>query len=284
MTLLQNQAATALAHFILMCSDPKAQHRINPSEKIVKNLCAFLCQDTQVTPVFNDQKDSERAFWASFPELEEEVLNGTPPDAAETGPAQIVAKGAEGTLGILSRILGDHLLQQLPKLDSCMHDGLRDSYTGSMSSVELLEFFWTLIVFVAAGAAAGDGHLRQSQHGGQDAIDAMTVLAAVAQLVHPSLHPNIAESFGPLSKAICSSYAVIRSTASKCMARLCVAVPVEGLSFVVKHLLPSMTNPKDLDARRGVAELVSSAPISCAHCKILNSDSPRLQWQIWWLV
>lgn len=63
-----------------------------------------------------------------------------------------------------------------------------------------------------------------------------------------------------LLKALTSRYPVIRSVASECTSQICEAHPVKALHAVVTVALPLLSDMQRLESRRGVLELISSAP------------------------
>lgn len=123
---LQELSASDLASFIVFCSKAGAALKTNPSDKITKNLCSFLCQDPQETPLFDKVKTSTRPIWAPVDELDDQPPSETP---QENKNALLTRRGAEMAIQALSRRLGDQLFLQQPKLKSCMEDALKTVFS-----------------------------------------------------------------------------------------------------------------------------------------------------------
>jgi TATA-binding protein-associated factor len=121
--------------FINICSSPRLSGRANPSDKIIKNLATFLCQDSTQTPVFAQQKSATAGILtladkpargvAAKDSKEEPVV-----ESEEVIKARLVRRGAQLALAELSAQFGRELIERVPKLWSCMTEGLESTFSG----------------------------------------------------------------------------------------------------------------------------------------------------------
>ncbi|GAA5936334.1 DNA-binding ATPase [Sporobolomyces koalae] len=243
---LQARSAYAIAAFIDYCSSPASTLRANPSEKLIKNLCTFLCQDVTRTPIFASAKQSR----AGILTLEYEPARGTAPtakelkekqlldDTEENRSAKLVFRGAELALQNLSSRFGMSLIERVPKLWSCMTDA-------------------ALQVFASGDIAQADALLDADDTLGQDLLDSLTVLPAAGLHLSPGLRPRLAEILPALAIGTRSKFAVVRFAVAKCLAMLCDIVPEQAMKHIIEGVVPSVSDPINVNHRRGAVELIS---------------------------
>lgn len=104
-----------------------------------------------------------------------------------------------------------------------------------------------------------DAILASDDERGQDLLDCLTVLPTGAQKLGESLHGRLTALFAALALATQSQFAVVRYAVAKCFAALCNIVPTEGLRAVVEGVVPFMSDPLNVNNRRGAIELISRA-------------------------
>lgn len=124
---LQSRSAVAVASFIEFC----VQHNIaQPPDKIVKNLCTFLCQDVEQTPTFAFTRHTTKGILSfeappktgderKVKEVPKEALS--PEDAAKT---RLSRRGAGLAFDQLSAKFGSRLLEVIPAMWHSMSGGL----------------------------------------------------------------------------------------------------------------------------------------------------------------
>ena len=119
----------AVASFIDFCS----QHRLaQPPDKIVKNLCTFLCQDIENTPafVYTRQTSGILSFQAVFKPPSQRNGKENAKDKSDGQPADDVLKarlsrrGAGLAFDQLSIKFGPRLLEVIPAMWHSMAGGL----------------------------------------------------------------------------------------------------------------------------------------------------------------
>jgi TATA-binding protein-associated factor len=133
---LQSRSAQAIANLIELCSAPDSSVRINPSDKLVNNLCAFLCQDVSKTPIFATSKLIDAGI-LSLRYKPARGLAGKVPkievDSEEVVASKLVFRGAQLALTALAAKFESKLLERVPKLWGCMSDAIVSTFASGES-------------------------------------------------------------------------------------------------------------------------------------------------------
>lgn len=119
---LQTRSAVAVSSFIDFC----ALHGLSqPPDKIVKNLCTFLCQDVERTPTFAYHKKYLSAT-LSFQNASKAVENNVSEDekAENREKARLSRRGAGLAFVELSTKFGAKLLEVIPNMWQSMAGGV----------------------------------------------------------------------------------------------------------------------------------------------------------------
>jgi TATA-binding protein-associated factor len=95
---------------------------------------------------------------------------------------------------------------------------------------------------------------------GQDVIDSLSVLEAVAPTFHAELWPKLIEIFPIFILALRSRFAIIRQCAARCFAALCNVITAEAMRYVIEHVVPLLGDPLVLTNRQGACELIYRRP------------------------
>lgn len=121
---------------IEICSAPDSPIRLNPSDKLVKNLCTFLCQDVTKTPIFATSKSIDAGI-LSLRYKPARGLAGKEIKALEESEqvvaSRLVFRGAQLALSELATKFESKLLDQVPKLWGCMSDAISSTLDSSSS-------------------------------------------------------------------------------------------------------------------------------------------------------
>src|SRR5882762_2159351 len=116
------RSAEAVASFIEFC----VQHNLSqPPDKIVKNLCTFLCQDVEKTPTFAFMRKHLSAilsFQNPSAATDPGPKDGSKGDSIEK--ARLSRRGAGLAFVQLSTRFGPKLLDAIPKMWQSMAGGL----------------------------------------------------------------------------------------------------------------------------------------------------------------
>lgn len=146
---LQNRSAIAVASFIEFCVD----HNISqPPDKIVKNLCTFLCQDVEHTPTFaysrhvtdgilSFQTPDSSAVSKSSKELLSEKDKLESEKSQDAKRAAVARRGASQAFQQLSAKFGPQLLEVIPNMWISMASGLLSAcHTGKSWQTACIQF------------------------------------------------------------------------------------------------------------------------------------------------
>ncbi|TKY89152.1 hypothetical protein EX895_001683 [Sporisorium graminicola] len=237
---LQVRSARSVAKLIEYCVSPAAKS--NPSDKIVKNLCAFVCQDTTRVAIFAASKNAR-----------EGILSMNEPAVAPRGPGRASAKdepveseeviqgklirrGAAAALAQLADLFGEKLFDAVPMLWQCMSNSLLSTFGSS--------------------AAGADALIAKQDDLGQSILDACAVLDVNLPNLKGSLCDKVIELLPALTLAIQSEFAVIRSAAAKCFAVVASCLTEVALKHAVEQVVPLVGDAASITNRQGAVELV----------------------------
>ena len=228
---LQQRSAFALATLIGRYADTG---RRGPADKITSNLVKFCCVDTSETPEFHRNRELDNVILS----LRKEEDRKDHADAAkfdrEAREARIMRRGAKGALDQVARTFGAKLLDKVPILRGLMEDALQRALAADLPP-EIMN---------------ADNNL------GQEVVDALSTIRALVPSFDPGLHPYVISLLPLIIKALQSTFAVLRYAAAKCLAMICSAITVQGMTALVEQILPSISNPLDLRRRQGVIECI----------------------------
>lgn len=224
---LQQRSAQAVADLIHQLY--KAE-KMGAADKIIKNLCGFLCVDTSEVPEFHHNAQ----FRDIVLSLKKEEAKTDPTDIAIHGKAvhdaRIKRNGALLSFDSLLAIYKERLFDEVPKLKLLM-----------MEPLKLLN---------ATDEVIGD------EVKGQSVVDALGILRALLPKLHPSLHGDVVGNLELLLPGFTSELSVFRYSASKCFATLASVCPVPCFTFLVKSVLPMLSNAGDVRERQGAIETI----------------------------
>lgn len=226
--LLHERTANAMAHLI---SELNRIGKKAASDKILKNLCAFLCVDTSEVPEFIHNAKLQDNILS----LRKEEATKDPADIAAheraVHEAKIKRSGALLTMERIIAAYGDTLMEELPKLKEILFGPL-----------ELLEKY--------------DGTIIEDESEGQSIIDALGVLRAILPKLSPKIQQSCDSILPLLLSGLKNKLAVFRYSASKCFSTLCSVLPSRSFPFMVKSILPMLNNASAFKERQGAIETV----------------------------
>ncbi|KAF8969946.1 SNF2 superfamily chromatin remodeling protein [Flammula alnicola] len=238
---LQNRSAVAVASFVEFCVE---QSISQPPDKIVKNLCTFLCQDVDQTPTFaysRKRTEGILSFQVSTaPVVKAKDSNGDlerseSEKSQEARNARLARRGACQAFQQLSAKFGPRLLDAIPNMWQSMAGGL-------LSACQ-------------TDSAQQSDALIEKQHG-QDVIDSLSVLEDVTPTFHQQLWPKLYEIFPMIDLALQSRFAIVRQAAARCFATICDLMTPEAMRYVIEKIIPLLQDPLVLTNRQGATELI----------------------------
>lgn len=204
----------------------------NAADKIIKNLCAFLCVDTSEVP----ELQHNLQFTNTVLLLRKEEAKTDPADIAAHEKAVAAAKikrhGAMLALLALIDMYKAELFDKVPKLRALMLDNLDDL------------------------AGVPDKELVADEARGQAVIDALGILRALLGKLDPLLHAVVEEKLPVIVGGLKLEFAVFRYLSAKCFATVALVMPAKAFMIMVNQVLPMLGNGGDVTQRQGAIETI----------------------------
>ena len=224
------------------CNSPSFSGKVNPVDKVIRNLFTFLNQDTAITPVFK-------------PEIaEESMILSINADRTATPSARTTAHGVamneESEEQIVMRITRRGALQAFKSLAGQFGAELFDSVPKVWEGISM-----ALLSTYNTDVANAEKSLLDGSKG-QDVVDSLTSLSLIVPFLDSRLDPQMSTLFRPTIAALSSSYPLIRNAASKCLAGICATLTDDGMRQVVDHVVPLVSDAKRVQSRQGAVETI----------------------------
>lgn len=226
--ILQNRAADTIVHLVDLFG---LAGKAGATDKIIKNLCAFLCVDTSEVPEFHFNEKVEDNILS----LRKEEARTDPADVIahqkEVKAAKIKRTGAQTALqGMLTKF-GDQVFEKCRKLEQVMFGPLQ---------VEL---------------DPAKVYLPEDTSG-QSVVDSLSIIRALVPSLSPKLHNYIIDILPSVFTHLGSRFAVVRYAAAKCFATICATLPLQAIPELVRVVLPMLNDPLSLQRRQGAVECI----------------------------
>lgn len=229
---LQRRSAAAVAGFVGHLVNVNRTVVVN---KVVGNLVKFYCMETAETPEFHGHAHIETGILTL--KKDEDIRDH--PDAAkfaeESRAARITKRGAREALEQIAEKFGPDVLEKVPILRDLIESPIRRAFTADVLPAEI---------------ADDDGTF------GQEVVDACSTLRALVGKLHPGVQGFVKDLLPLIAKALQSKLYVLRYVAAKCFATVCSVLPVEGITMLVEHVLPTISNPSNVHWRQGAIECI----------------------------
>lgn len=229
---LQARSAVAVADLVALCSRPDA--RTNPSEKIVRNLCAFVCQDTTHTAEFVTRKAAGDGI-LSLSELESGQRSSEEIEPA-IAAGQLIRRGAETALQHVCHKFGAALFEQVP--------ALWESATAA-------------VLTLFGGRIADADALRADDEKGQAVLDACSVLEVIVPHIDPALYTRLDPLLGALVAMVQCGVAVVRAAGARCFSVMARSATEASMCTLVRDAVALLGDARNLINRQGAIELIS---------------------------
>ncbi|ORX38663.1 hypothetical protein BD324DRAFT_645173 [Kockovaella imperatae] len=239
MEVIQIRAARSVAGFVAYAYSPRFAGKVNPVDKVVKNLFTFLNQDTSMTPVFNPAIDTNQII----------SLSEDKP-ASVTRAAGGVTVAEETEEQILMRVTRRGALYAFKRLADEFGPRLFDTVIKVWEGLAS-----PLNVFSTADPEEVNKQLLEGQNG-QNAIDALSSLRLTVPYLDQSLHDQLSDLFPLVISALGSFHPQIRNAAAKCIAGMCDYMTDQGMRRVVDHIVPMVSDAKQVCSRQGSVEAI----------------------------
>ncbi|CAH2353064.1 TATA-binding protein-associated factor Mot1p [[Candida] railenensis] len=227
--ILQLRSAQAVANLI---KELNGASKKGAADKIVKNLCAFLCVDTSEVPEIHHNI----RFKDSILSLRKEEAKTDPADIAAheraVHQARIKRNGAMFALDSLLKLYGPETFIKVPKLKEIMLEPL-DLLANDKEETYIAD-----------------------QLKGQSIIDSLGIVRALLRRLDTSLYDEITDRFTSLLPGLQSDYSIFRYSTAKCFATICSVVPTKAFTFLVQSILPMLNNAGEVKERQGAIECI----------------------------
>ncbi|ODQ82572.1 hypothetical protein BABINDRAFT_164345 [Babjeviella inositovora NRRL Y-12698] len=204
----------------------------NIADKIVKNLCGFLCVDTSEVPEFAPNKE----FSDEILSLRKEEAKTDPVDIArherEVLFARIKRNGGKLALESILKYYGSELFDKVPRL--------KDAMLGPLALLQNQTF----------------ATLKEDDLKGQTVVDSLGILRALIPKIDSLLHGEITAKLPEMLTGLRSDFSVFRYSTAKCVATLCATIPSRVFPFLVNSIIPMLNNAGEVKERQGAIECV----------------------------
>lgn len=248
---LQTRSAVAVASFVDFCVQ---RNLAQPPDKIVRNLCTFLCQDIDQTPTFAYTRKHTNGV-LSFRKVQPETNGKDAPSPEEANRARLSRRGAGLAFIQLSTRFGSKLLDAVPKMWQSMAGGLLSACAGGMIFRVAAPSTPICNQLAPSDSTSKADNLMEKQYG-QDVIDSLSVLDAVVPTFHEELWPKFHELFPMVGLALRSRFAIIRQCAARCFATMCDVMTMAAMRYAIEKVVPYLGDSLNLTNRQGATELV----------------------------
>jgi len=228
---VQGRSAETIGRLIQLFTE---KGRRGPANKVVENLVKFSCVEVAETPEFPVHAHRTNVVLSMLKEEDRVDHADAAKFAREAKAARITRRGAKEALEILAKSFGAAVFETVPSLKTFMEGPLQKAFSGDLP------------------AEARD----PENTFGQEIVDAMSVIRTITPTLHTSLHAFVMQQVPLVIKALHSELSVFRYMAAKCLATICSVITVEGMTALVEKVLPSISNPLDLQFRQGATEVI----------------------------
>ncbi|SCU88020.1 LAFA_0E10220g1_1 [Lachancea sp. 'fantastica'] len=227
--ILQRRSGDAILNLVV---ELVKQNKGNVANKIVKNLCGFLCVDTSEVPEFALNSNYGDHILTLVREQSALAFQDDANAKRMAHEAHIKRQGALYTLSEFLLRLGSRVLELVPQVKHIIFDPLE--------------------------RLTDENELKSPDFkSGQEIVDAMGVLRALVVYMSKDVQNNeVLPRLPYLVKFLRSDLPVFRYSAARALADLANTLPIQVLPFIIQKALPLMNNPSSVTDRQGATELV----------------------------
>lgn len=269
--ILQIRASESVAAFVDFCNSPLFTGKSNPSDKIVKNLFTFLCQDISLTPVFALGPESTQGILSlkderqPVPKKTAAGVKEMPEETEEQIASRITRRGAlQSFTALAERFRGD-LFNRVPVFWHGLSAPFSQLESGGTFPADAVV---PRIKHLVISIEEMDLRLSNDILAGQSLIDSLTALRFIAPMLDPSLQARLSTLFPSIIGCLSSSFSVVRITAAKCLAALCDIMTEDGMRQVVDSVVPLVGDARRTYSRQGAVEAIHRAFLTAPSCTV----------------
>ncbi|XP_069123766.1 TATA-binding protein-associated factor 172-like [Argopecten irradians] len=261
-TSIQREAGDCLLFLIQKCIGRNP----TPNNKVVKNLCGFLCGDPSYTPKINSPAPPTSEATSSnevlcskhtgiltltkqqrVPDTGKKWLRRTPSVKVDVDiPADVTQesaevqrqlniqrRGADLSLNVITRQLGDQLPQSVPQFWETLSQPLSQVPAGD-------DIEWTL-----------------TEEGAEELVHSLQVLECVCASLDSNLVSQIIQKLPNMLTCLQCSYTAVRHMAARCVGALSRVVTADLMTFCFENVIPFLGASDKEPQRQGAVEALS---------------------------
>ncbi|KAG5440868.1 hypothetical protein PCK2_000023 [Pneumocystis canis] len=235
---LQTHSAESLTHLVDLC----ASSHSGAIDKLIGNLCTFLCLDTSEIPEFCCDKTLQKCILSLKKDQENQCLKGFSHEQ-NSKEVHIKKNGAKLVLINIVKTFGKNLFEKIPKLYTCMFKTVEFAFKEDSDFSKNIN--------------------EQGLIFGQNIVDGLSILRILISYFSESLYPLVIGHFKIILKALECEFSVVRYAAAKCLATICSVITLEGMNEIILHVLPFLKDANNVIKRQGAVELIYR--LSCSN-------------------
>jgi TATA-binding protein-associated factor len=234
---------------------------LNANEKIVKNLCTFLCSDSRVVRIIEKEKNVSDIITMEMLQnpLEENhnshnnkrkkinidsaalsvVDESTKEDGdeAENLAKSIIRRGANMALEELCKAFGSELFNKIPKIWENLVNSIQ-----IFSNTEEIE--------------QTNKYLTENVSEAQKIVNSLYILKTIIPHVDKNIHTIITGQLETICNTLRSNFSIVRNMAAQCLASLALYVTVPTMKCLIQRVLPMLGETKNPVSRQASIEAI----------------------------
>ncbi|CCD25091.1 DNA-binding ATPase NDAI_0E02740 [Naumovozyma dairenensis CBS 421] len=232
---LQMMAGDAIIHLI---DELLKNNKSAVANKIVKNLCGFLCVDTSEVPDFHSNIQYSDRILTLIKEDDSLKIQDDIALKKLAESAQLKRDGGVYTLSKLLQIFGKFTLEQIPQLKDVLFAPLE-----KLDEIENISPPDEII--------------------GQHIVDSLGVMRAIFLYMDPYLQKTeIFSRFPVFLNSLRSKLSVVRYSTARTFADFAKISPIDVMPFIIREVLPLMNSSGSMADRQGATELIYHLSLS----------------------
>jgi len=230
------------------------------NEKIVKNLCTFLCSDSREVRLIDKEKNVSDLITMEMLQnpLDEQNShnnkkkkinidsaamavvdenNKDEKDEAENLAKSIIRRGANMALEELCKSFGSELFEKIPKI-----------WDNLVSAIQ---------IFADENEIEKTNqYLSENTAEAQKIVNSLYILKTIIPHIDKNLHSIIVNQLETICNTLRSSYSIVRNMAAQCLASLAKYVTVPTMKCLIKRVLPMLNESKNTIGRQASIETI----------------------------
>lgn len=264
-SLMQSLGAKWLSRLLDLCRERTPC----PNPKIIKNLCSYVCCDSQHTPSIhptnmgNNQKDEEEKEGSLQLTMEHGIIsllkNTARPIRTKRGPGRPSAAVKEAMAEVSSVSSEEHqvLVVQRRGGEAAL-TALAEHFESSLFSA--LPQLWSQVTEPLNNLPSlqiGKDPDDRTNSAAQSVINALQVLEVLTPAIHEALKPQMLSLLPLLLKCLVCSFTAIRHMAARCITSFARLHLHHTMQFILKQVLPFLGDSTSITHRQGAIEAVA---------------------------